>query len=69
MNAYSIVANCDAKPGLYRVNLTTGDVEWRSDRVESPVGVEMYSKDVALVTSHSYSNQVKIWTLNADTGE
>ena len=64
-----LVANGDAKPGLDRVNLTTGDVEWRSDRVDSPIGVVMYSEDVALVTSFSYSNQVKIWTLNAGTGK
>ena len=63
-----LVADRDAKPGLYRVNLTTEDVEWRSDRVDRPVGVVMYSKDVALVTSYNYSNQVKIWTLNAGTG-
>ena len=63
-----LVANKDAKSGLYRVNLTTGDVVWRSDRVNNPIGIVMYSKDVALVTSFSYSNHVKIWTLNADTG-
>ena len=64
-----LVANSDAKPGLYRVNLTTGDVEWRSDRVSGAIGVVMYSKDVALVTSYSRSNKVKIRTLNVDTGK
>ena len=64
-----LVANCNAKPGLYRVNLTTGDVEWRSDSVDSPVGILMYSKDCALLTSHNSSKQIKIWPLNADTGK
>ena len=64
-----LVANFDAKPELYRVNLTTGNIEWRSDRVDNPVGILMHSKDVALVTSYSISQQVKIWTLNADTGK
>ena len=64
-----LVANYDAEPELYRVNLTTGYVEWRSDRVYHPVGVVMRSKDYALVTSFGPSNQVKIWTLNADTGK
>ena len=64
-----LVANCEAKPRLFRVNLTTGDVVWRSDRVDYPVGILMYSKDVALVTSHSRSNQFKICTLNTHTGE
>ena len=64
-----LVANCDGKPALYRVNLTTGDVVWRSDRVDSPVGILMHSKDLALVTSNNFSNQVKIWTLNAGTGK
>ena len=64
-----LVANGDAKPGLYSVNLTTGDVVWTSDKVDGPIGVVMYSKDVALVTSHSRSNKIKIWTLNVDTGK
>ena len=63
-----LVANCEAKPRLFRVNLTTGDVVWRSDRVNSPAGILMYSKDLALVTKR-LSNQVKIWTLNADNGK
>ena len=64
-----LVANRDAKPGLYRVNLTTGDVVWRSDRVDSPVGIAMHSKEVALVTSYNDSKQVEIWIINADTGK
>ena len=64
-----LVANVAAKPELHRVNLTTGDVVWSSDRVDYPVGVVMYSKDCALVTSYSRSNQFKICTLNAHTGE
>ena len=63
-----LVAICGAKPGLYRMNLTTGDVEWRSDSVYSPVGILMYRTDYALFTSYSSSNRVKIFTLNADTG-
>ena len=39
-----LVANISAKPELYRVNLTTGIIEWRSGRVSHPIGVLMYSK-------------------------
>ena len=64
-----IVANRIAKPEMYRVNLTTGIIEWRSDRVSRPIGVLMQSEEVALVTSCNSTTQVKIWTLNAESGK
>ena len=64
-----LVANYDANPELFRVNLTTGNIEWRLDRVSQPIGVLMYSKDVALVTSYNSTTQVKIWIQNVDSGK
>ena len=64
-----LVANFDAKPELYRVNLTTGNIEWRSDRVSRPIGVLMQSEKVALVTSCNNTTQVKMWALNAESGK
>ena len=55
-------------PELYRVNLTTGIIEWRSDRLCHPIGVLMHSKNYALVTSLN-GKQVKIWIQNVDSGK
>ena len=64
-----LVANVTATPELYRVNLTTGDVEWRLNTGSGDVGVFMCSKDFALVTRLNYSTEIKIWTLNINTGK
>ena len=64
-----LVANINATPKLYRVNLTTGDVEWRLNTGSGDVGVIMCSKDFALVTRLNSSKEIKIWTLNINTGK
>ena len=64
-----LIASCSTKPELYRVNLTTADIEWRSDRMSHPIGVLMHSKEYALVTSCNSTTQVKMWTLNAESGK
>ena len=64
-----LVANYGANPELYRVNLTTGDIEWRSNKVGHPIGVLMHGKDVALVTTENNATRVKIWPLNAESGK
>ena len=60
-----LVTNFVDYPELYRVNLTTGEVEWRSYKVSDPIGAVMYSKE----TSGNGTMQVNIWTVKAATGE
>ena len=64
-----LLANVRNTPTLYRVNLTTGDVEWRFNAGNGDVGVLMHSKDFALVTWFDSSKQITIWTLNTNTGK
>ena len=51
-NESVIVSRPIANPGLFKVNLKLGDVEWTSNRVEKPIGVTTFSKDYAVVISH-----------------
>ena len=64
-----LVANIAAYPELYRVNLTTGDVEWRLNTGSGDVGVFMCRKDFPLITRLNYSTEIKIWTMNINTGK
>lgn len=66
-----IMANCrgDYKPELYKVNFTTGKVEWRSAVVKNPIGVTMHGNHYTLVTSFTSTKQWRIWVLDQRTGQ
>ena len=54
---------------VFRVKLSTGEVEWTSDDVKEPIGVCQYSDKYILVTTHDYTKQVKVWILDSKSGE
>ena len=54
---------------IFRVKLSTGEVTWTSDAVEEPVGVCQYGDKYILVTTHDYTEQVKVWILDSKSGE
>ena len=64
-----IVTNYCAQHELFKFNLATGAVEWRSNAVEGPSAVAMLNKEYALVTEEQGSTGVKFFILNQATGE
>ena len=58
-NESLIVSRTTPNPGLFKVNLQTGDVEWRSNRVEKPILVTTLNKDYAVVISHEENQDRK----------
>ena len=54
---------------VFRVKLSTGEVEWTSNAVKQPVGVCQYSDKYILVTTHDTIHQAKVWILDSKSGE
>ena len=64
-----IVTNYGAPHELFKFNLATETIEWRSNAVKRPSTVMMLNKEYVLVTEGEYSNQVKFFILNQMTGK
>ena len=64
-----IVTHYGAQHELFKFNLATGAVEWRSNAVKHPSAVAMLNKEYALVTEWESGAQVKFSIVNQMTGE
>ena len=63
-----VIADDDSNK-IFRVKLSTGEVEWTSDAVNKPIGVCQYSDKYILVTTAANIHQAKVWILNSKSGE
>ena len=63
-----VIAHNDSNK-VFRVKLSTGEVEWTSDAVRQPIGVCQYSDKYILVTIHDTIQQAKVWILDSKSGE
>ena len=68
-NESLIVSRTTPNPELFKVNLQTVDVQWRSNRVEKPIGVTTLNKDYAVVISHEENRCTKFFVINSFTGQ
>ena len=64
-----IVTNCGALQEIFKFNLATGAVEWRSNAVKRPSAVMMLNKEYVLVTDWHFGALVKLLIVNQMTGE
>ena len=64
-----IVTNRSVQNELFKFNLATGTVEWRSNTVKQPSAVMMLNKEYAVVTEEQRSSSVKFFILNQATGQ
>ena len=64
-----IITNCHASPELFKFNLASGAVEWRSNSVKQSGAVAMVNKEYALVTEWNSHSQVKVFVIIQMTGE
>ena len=64
-----IVSSPLASHELFKFNLATGAVEWRSNAVKQPSAVMMLNTEYALVTERISSAKVKIFIVYQATGE
>ena len=64
-----IVANVGARPELFKINLSTGQLEWECNDVINPSRVAMLNKDIALVSDAKKPSVIKLYILDQNTGK
>ena len=52
---------------VFKLNLTSGEVEWTCTEIPRPEGVACYGRDYVIV--HNYTGPERIWILNQKTGK
>ena len=63
-----LVTNYLTKPHLYKFNLTSGAVEWRSDETAEPTVITKLNRKLALVCKDGQSKQTKLSLHDINTG-
>ena len=54
---------------IFKVKLSSGEVEWSTDAVKSPVGACLFRNQYVLATSSHQGNTVKVWILETNSGK
>lgn len=65
--SYSVVVSDLESSKVFKVNLSSGEVEWISERVTKPLGVTYYRQNKVLVTNTSTAC-TRVWILDGETG-
>lgn len=64
-----LVTNNSTKPHLYKFNLTSGAVEWRSNETAEPSTITRLKGESALVCEITHRNQTKLFVMDTTAGE